>query len=212
MQTNVEIMPDKPLFHQPDGVRLAAEITRLSAYIYAATYRLLLLIREYDEKDYWHQPGLCSCAHWLNFQCGIGMNAAREKVRVAHALKDLPLISEGFRKGELSYSKVRAMTRIADARNEDYLMMIARHGTAHHVEKLVSKYRGCLRRQENQNANKQHQNRSVSIRHEDDGSIIITARLTPEQGTLIIKAIEMAMKSNPVGDSMAISYRQFPFL
>jgi hypothetical protein len=70
------------------------------------------------------------------------MKAAREKVRVAHALAELPKINMAFEKGELSYSKVRAMTRIADETNEDYLLMIARRGTAHHVEKLVSKYRG----------------------------------------------------------------------
>jgi hypothetical protein len=81
MQATVETIPHTVLNRQRDGIRLANEITRLSAYIYAATYRLLTLIREYDEKNYWHQPGLCSCAHWLNFQCGIGMNAAREKVR-----------------------------------------------------------------------------------------------------------------------------------
>jgi len=75
--------------------------------------------------------GLCSCAHWLNFKCGIGMGAAREKLRVAQALAKLPKISEGFAKGELSYSKVRAMTRIADESNEDYLMMIAHHGKTH---------------------------------------------------------------------------------
>ena len=78
-ESAVQYLPYTPFYHQPDGIRLAAEITTLSAYIYATTYRLLLLIREYDEKNYWHQPGLCSCAHWLNFQCGIGMNAAREK-------------------------------------------------------------------------------------------------------------------------------------
>jgi hypothetical protein len=135
----------------------------------------------------------------LNFQCGIGMNAAREKVRVAHALKDLPKISDGFRKGELSYSKVRAMTRIANVENEDRLLAIARHGTAHHVEKLVSKYRGCVRRQDSENANKQHQGRKISVRHDEDGSVIIHARLTPEQGALVIKAIEMAMTHEAVG-------------
>jgi hypothetical protein len=129
----------------------------------------------------------------LNFQCGIGLNAAREKVRVAHALKDLPQISEAFRRGELSYSKVRAMTRIADASNEDYLMMIARHGTAHHVEKLVSKYRRCKRNQELDNANKQHANRSLSCTFDDDGSFIIKGRMPPEQGVLIMKALELAM-------------------
>jgi hypothetical protein len=82
-----------------DGKELAAEITGLCSYIYAATYRLLVLIREFDEQGYWEWPGLCSCAHWLNFKCGIGMNAAREKVRVAHALAKLPKISEAFRRG-----------------------------------------------------------------------------------------------------------------
>jgi hypothetical protein len=211
MEATAETIPYAPFYKQPDGLRLAHEITKLSAYIYAATYRLLVLIREYDEKGYWHQPGLCSCAHWLNFQCGIGMNAAREKVRVALALKDLPLISEGFRKGELSYSKVRAMTRVADATNEAYLMKIAKHGTAHHVEKLVSLYRGCIRRQENKEANKQHLNRELSIRYGTDGCIIINARLPAEQGALIVKALEMAMaQADPQEPVRADSSRDNP--
>ena len=115
MSTCAASLPDVPHPFYDESARLGAEITELCAYVHAATYRLLTLIRELDENEYWGLPGRCSCAHWLNFQCGIGMNAAREKVRVAHALKDLPLISEAFRRGELSYSKVRAMTRIADA-------------------------------------------------------------------------------------------------
>ena len=79
--------------------QLGDQITELCAYIYAATYKLLVMIREFDEQDGWHQGGLCSCAHWLNFKCGIGMNAAREKVRAAHALKDLPKISAAFERG-----------------------------------------------------------------------------------------------------------------
>ena len=148
---------------------LGAEITELCSYIYAATYRLLTLIREFDEEGCWQLGGICSCAHWLNFKCGIGMNAAREKVRVANALKDLPKISEAFKRGEISFSKVRAMTRVANESNEDYLMMIANHGTAHHVEKLISKYRTCKRLQENQNANKQQQMRKLSYRYDEDG-------------------------------------------
>ena len=60
---------------------LADEITELSAHIAAATYRFLMLIREFDEREGWEGPGLKSCAHWLNWQCGIGLGAAREKVR-----------------------------------------------------------------------------------------------------------------------------------
>ena len=193
MNTAPASSPDVPHSFYEDSARLGAEITELCAYIHAATYRLLTLIREFDENEYWGLPGLCSCAHWLNFQCGIGMNAAREKVRVAHALKDLPLISEAFRRGELSYSKVRAMTRIADASNEDYLLMIARHGTAHHVEKLVSRYRRCERLQDTENANRQHEKRELYCSFDDDGSMIIRGRLPAEQGALIMKALELAM-------------------
>jgi len=187
---------DHPFDHTyVEGERLGAEITELCSYIYAATYQLLVKIREFDQNEYWAVGGVCSCAHWLNFKCGIGMNAAREKVRVAHALTELPLISEAFRNGQVSYSKVRAMTRIADKTNEDYLMMIARHGTAHHVEKLVSKYRRCKRLQDIQNANEVHRNRELHFYHDEDGSLVIKARLLVEQGALVLKAIDMAMEA-----------------
>ena len=72
---------------------LEREITDLCAQINAASYRLLQLVAELDDEEPWGAWGLTSCAHWLNWRCGIGMNAAREKVRVAHALEQLPLIS-----------------------------------------------------------------------------------------------------------------------
>lgn len=111
----------EPQLHRKyvEGEQLGNQITELCGYIYAATYKLLVLIHQFDNEGYWQLPGLCSCAHWLNFKCGIGMNAAREKVRVAHALAELPGISKAFEKGELSYSKARAMTRIANKDNED---------------------------------------------------------------------------------------------
>lgn len=141
MSTAVAKAETLPQTIASEADQLGAEITELCSYIYAAESRLLSLIREFDDKQYWAEQGLCSCAHWLNFKCGIGMNAAREKVRVAHALATLPKISAAFERGALSYSKVRAMTRIADQTNEDYLLMVAEHGTAHHVEKLVSRVR-----------------------------------------------------------------------
>jgi len=152
-----------------DAEQLGAEIAELCSYIYAAEYRLLTLIREFDKKGYWAQQGLCSCAHWLNFKCGIGMGAAREKLR-----------SEGFANGTLSYSKVRAITRIADESNEDYLLMIAEHGTAHHVEKLVSKYRTAKRLQDADIANEQYIKREVTHYYDHDGSLVIKARLPAE--------------------------------
>jgi Domain of unknown function (DUF222)/HNH endonuclease len=179
--------------HYVEGAQLGDQITELCGYIYAATYKLLVLIHEFDKEGYWQLPGLCSCAHWLNFKCGIGMNAAREKVRVAHALAELPKISKAFEQGELSYSKVRAMTRIADENNEDYLLMIARHGTAFHVEKLISKYSRAKKLQETAAANEQHASRELSYFYDHDGALVINARLPAEQGALIVKALEMSM-------------------
>lgn len=97
-----------------DGEKLGAQITELCGYIYAATHHLLELIREFDEQQHWAELGFQSCAHWLNFKCGFGMNSARERLRVAHALGKLPKIDEAFSNGTLSFSKVRAMTRVAD--------------------------------------------------------------------------------------------------
>jgi hypothetical protein len=134
---------------------LGQEITELYGYINAATAQLLTMIREFDQQELWHLEGICSCAHWLNWKCGIGMNAAREKVRVANALGDLKKISAAFASGEISYSKVRAMTRVATPDNEDYLLQIARHGTAYHVETLVRKYRRAKKLQETGDAQKQ---------------------------------------------------------
>ncbi len=116
---------------------LETEITDLCARINAAKYQLLQLVAALDDEAPWGAWGLASCAHWLNWRCGIGLNAAREKVHVAHALKPLARISAAFASGELSFSKLRALTRIADADNEAELLDLARHATAAQVEKLV---------------------------------------------------------------------------
>ena len=150
-----------PGFHER-AETLANEITELCAYLYAAEYQLLVKIREFDEQGYWGGPGLSSCAHWLNFKCGMGMNAARERVRVARALAELPKISAAFETGTVSYSKVRAMTRVATPENEDFLMNIARHGTAYHVETLVRKCRRVQRRRAVDTANAIHVTRVMT--------------------------------------------------
>ena len=193
MSNAIALLETTPQSTNLDAEKLSAEITELCSYIYAAESRFLALIREFDEKGYWAQQGLCSCAHWLNLKCGIGMNAAREKLRVAHALAELPKVSERFDKGQLSFSKVRAITRIADESNEEYLLMIADHGTAHHVEKLVSKYRTARRLQDVDIVRAQYNNREMSHYYDHDGCLVIKARLPAEQGALIVKALEMAM-------------------
>ena len=127
---------------------------------------------------------------------GIGLGAAREKVRVAHALKDLPRITDEFRQGRISFSKVRAMTRIATPENEEYLMMIARHGTASHVEHLVRQFRKVKRIEALEHENRRHMLRELNWHIDDHGSYLIRARLTPEQGERVVKALEAACDEN----------------
>ena len=109
---------------------LEAKITELWGYLNAATARFLALVAEFDREQAYVRHGLANTAQWLNWQCGIGANAAREKVRVAHALAKLPLMDEALRRGEISFSKVRAMTRVAMPENEGVLLDIARASTA----------------------------------------------------------------------------------
>ena len=149
---------------------LEAQITELAGHLNAASYRWLVLIAEFDRREGWADGSTPSCAHWLGWKCGIDCGAAREKVRVAQALEGLPMISAAMARGALSYSKVRALTRVATAETEDTLLMIALHGTAHHVETLVRRYRRAQEACELDREAIQYANRGVNWFYDDDGN------------------------------------------
>ena len=183
-------------FTTMDDDALAAAVSTLAAHIHAATYRLLTLIAELDRREVWAAQGALSCAHWLSWACGIDTHTAREKVRVARALTELPLLSEALAKGELGYSKVRALTRIATGDNEADLLNIGLHGTAQHVEKFVRLYRRAKRAEEIERADAQHENRGLTFWHEDDGTVVLHGRFPPEMGARILSALDAAMAAH----------------
>jgi hypothetical protein len=179
----------------PDRARknekLGDEITLLAGQLDAGSYRMIKLIAEFDEHKAWGDGGgVKSCAHWLNWKCGIAMGAAREKVRVAHCLEYLPLIDASFATGEISYSKVRAMTRVATPETEEALLEFARHGTASHVEQLVSKYKRVKRTMEDEAEQDREEARKLTYYQDNDGMWVINARLSPEAGSLLVKVVE----------------------
>ncbi len=98
----------------------------LYAEITAATREFLRALAESDRHGDWAEAGYGSCAEWLAWQIGINRNTANEKVRAARALEGLPLISDAMAQGEISYSKVRSLTRAATADNEAELLAFAR--------------------------------------------------------------------------------------
>ena len=169
--------------------RLGDEIARLAAHIHAATHRLLVLIREFDEREGW-SDGFRTCGHWLSWRTGIAPGAAREKVRVARALASLPLISAAMQRGSLSFSKVRAMTRVATPENEAELMELAAHATAAHMERIVKAWRRVDRLEDAEAEAERHQSRYLRIYEDDDGTFVLNARLDPEVGAVLEKALE----------------------
>jgi hypothetical protein len=176
---------------------LEAQITELAGHLNAANYRWLLLIAEFDRRRGWADGKLPSCAHWLNFKCGLNLGAAREKVRVGHALAALPKIAASMARGELSYSKVRALTRVACTATEDTLLMIALHGTAFHVERLVSGFRRAQEAEALSREAQQHTQRSVNYWFAEDGSLVFKARLPAVAGALLIQALDAALEVIP---------------
>src|SRR5574341_2386129 len=117
--------------------RLGDQIAELSAQLEAATAPLLDLIRDFDARRGWN-TGFRSCAHWLSWRVGLDPGAARERVRVARALGTLPLLAQALGRGELSYAKVRALTRVVATREtEERLLEVGRGGTAAQVERIV---------------------------------------------------------------------------
>ena len=190
--------------------RLESEITELWGHLTAATYRFLALVAEFDRSEAYLRHGLPSTAHWLNWQCGIGMTAARTKVRVARALEHLPEISAGFARGEFSYSKVRAIARVATPANESVLAHVARYGTASHVEKLVRKYRWTQRRDAERNAQSQHLNRCVHYFYDEHDTFVLNARLPPEIGAIVAKALQAAGHVLRESDECKLHGRDLP--
>jgi len=171
--------------------RLGDQIAELSAHIEVAMARLLGLIREFDALGGWAN-GFKSCAEWLSWRIGLDLTAAYERVRVARALPDLPLISAAFARGEVSYSKVRALTRVATPQTEERLLGFAKSGTASHVERLARAWRRVDRNAENQEAEQRHRSRSLRVYQDADGMFVIRGRLTPEMGALVRQALVAA--------------------
>ena len=175
---------------------LSNQITELCGYINVATYQLLVMIAEFDRKKYWALEGFQSCAHWLNVHCGFGLGSARERIRIAHALCRLPKIAKHFSTGELSYSKVRAVTRVANETNEEHLLNFALYGTAHQVDRIVSQYRRLGRFQDEDEVCRQYVERAVSYYYDEVGSLVMKVKMPAAEGEMLVKALEKMMEAD----------------
>jgi hypothetical protein len=154
-----------------------------------------MLIAEFDKQNGWGAWGVKSCAEWLSWRCSIGRVAAREHVRVARRLMELPLVREAFATGELSYSKVRAITRVATPETEDQLVHLGLHASGAQLEKVVRLYRGAVAAV-TENAQRVHEKRKLTYYWNDDGSLTMRACLPPDEGALVVAALKAAEAEN----------------
>jgi hypothetical protein len=171
---------------------LDERILTLCTRINAATYELLVMIREFDERGGCLKWGLDCTARWLAWRCDLSMATAREKVRVAQALKHLPLISAAFATGELSYSKVRSLTRVANVANEEDLVAFALRNTTRHVADYCRELRMGTPASIDI-AERAFSHRFLRLRRDADrGMLSVTVELPLEAGELIEKALDKA--------------------
>ena len=180
--------PDPPA---PDNETLGNRIAELAARIQAATWELLVLIRQFDAGGGWDD--FASCAAWLSWRIGLAPGAAREHVRVARALAELPKLSDALRRGAVSYSKLRAVTRVATPETEQALLDVALAGTAAHVEQVVRTWRRVDRAAEQAEEQQRHESRALDTWVDDDGMVVVRGRLTPEVGAVVRRALEAAL-------------------
>lgn len=173
------------------GRRLGDEIAEAASLLAAGEHWLLTKLRQFDEEGWWNDQNAKSASHWLRWRLGMGKNTANEKLRVAHALARLPRTNDLFRRGVLSYSQVRAITRVATLENEATLISYARHATGSQLEKICSEVKRQLRLQEQPDLEDVLR---VAFRTRDDGSEEMIVRARPEQAAVFQKAIELMLR------------------
>jgi hypothetical protein len=179
--------------------RLEAEICTLAGQLAVMECRWLLLVGEFDRRRGFDGWECRSTAHWLTWKFAMGSRTAHEKVRIARRLDELPLVTEAFARGELSYSKVRAITRIAVPATEADLVSIARHATGAQIERLA----GGRRKADHLEAERTGEgDPGYEVRwfHDEAGAVVINARLAPESGSVVVQAMEEAVRQERATD------------
>jgi hypothetical protein len=178
----------------PSDARLTRidRVAELYAGITAATRVFLSALAECDRLRDWSEEGFTSCAEWLSWRLGITRNTANEKVRVAHALERLPEIAGAMERGKLSFSKVRALTRVATADNEHELLPYALAVSAAGLERFVRSWREIDGEDPAARERRLHARRTFSVFPGEDGLYVVRGRLTPEVAAVLMRAVEAA--------------------
>ena len=186
----LEADPDQLDFIPDDPAELRRAVTRMAAHINLADWRFIKLIAAMERTRGWREGGYCNLGNWLDHRCGLGPCASRERIRIGRALAKLPQIDAAFRDGVISYSKVRALTRVATSETDAMLLAIAEGSSAAQLESLIRTYQRVGKSDSGRASREQR--RSLSWYYED-GMLVITAAVSAERGALVIKALQQVV-------------------
>lgn len=171
--------------------QLTEQICTWAARVAAGEAHLLTLIAELDRREAWAGAGMLSCAHWLSWRAGLGLGAARERVRVARVLPDRPDVQAAFHAGRMTWSQVRAVTRVAEPDDGIDWVELAEHSSAAQLERLTRGIRRAQRLEEDAADPEAAQHRMrTRTRYDDDGTMVITIRASAEDGAVILAGLE----------------------
>jgi hypothetical protein len=179
---------------RPEIEELGERIAEQASHVDAAVHRLLTDIRTFDEAAGWAHQGARSCAQWLVWRLGWGQGTAREHVRVASKLAELPLIDDALRRAEISYCKTRAITRVATPQTEATLLEYARYSTGSQLEEICRKWQTVLRHDDDTRPKDDAERRHIRRYDTADGMVKVVATLHPEEAAIVLAAIERIAK------------------
>ncbi len=183
-------MFDDVMLQLEDTDALGDQIGRLAGSLAVGTHRLITAIGQFDAAGGWAKQGALTCRHWLSWKIGMGQGEAREKVRVARALRELPKLDAAFGRGELSYSKVRAVTRVATSDNEALILDIAMYTTGQQLERVCRKFRSVVR--ETKTVAEAEEARFLRHHWTGDGMLSVSIQLPADEGARVLSALDAA--------------------
>lgn len=189
--------------HHPSTVD---ELVSLGWEMNANQYRLVLLAARYDDELDWFHQGFKSPAAAIASRLQIHTSTAREWIRVGHSLRDLPLIDAAFRSNQISYAKVRILTRWAEPHIEEQLLALAESRTAGRLTTAIARLLASEDETDDERDQRLHETRSCTSYTDGDGMVVIRIVLPPAMAKPIVAAVDdlvVRIAQTPVDDQCA---------
>lgn len=170
------------------NAELVEQVTTWAARVARGEAVLVELIGELDSREAWAEHGITSCANWLSWKTGWSGSTSRERVRVARALRGLPLIKKAFAEGRLSYCQVRGVTRIATPADEQSWLELARRCTGAQLAEISS---GAARaRAADTPEDERPPKPAARVEWDDDGDLLLTVHIPAHEAVAVLAVLE----------------------